>query len=215
MSHPGGRAKLTHRGAATRARIVAAAADLVYQHGAAGTSLDDVMAASGTSKSQLYHYFANKRALVEEVARQQTQRIMQSQRPELDALDTMDALHAWRDKILALQTATSYVGGCPLGSLANEVADTGEATRDVLQRCFTEWEGPLLAGLTAMKDRGDLRSDAEPAALTEAVMAAVQGGLLLNKTHRTGRPLARALDMAVNHVASFTVNDQPAPGRSR
>jgi TetR/AcrR family transcriptional regulator, transcriptional repressor for nem operon len=48
---------LTVRGAATRARIVEAAAALIYEHGVERTSLDDVMAASGASKSQLYHYF--------------------------------------------------------------------------------------------------------------------------------------------------------------
>ncbi|MGV7852690.1 TetR/AcrR family transcriptional regulator, partial [Mycobacterium kansasii] len=59
--------RLTARGAATRARIVAAAASLVQEHGVAGTSLDDVMAVTATSKSQLYHYFANKDALIREV----------------------------------------------------------------------------------------------------------------------------------------------------
>ncbi len=58
--------RLTARGAATRARIVAAAASLVYERGFAGTSLDDVMAATGTSKSQLYHYFADKDALIQQ-----------------------------------------------------------------------------------------------------------------------------------------------------
>ena len=49
---------LTARGAATRARIVEAAADLIYARGVEQTSLDEVMATSGVSKSQLYHYFA-------------------------------------------------------------------------------------------------------------------------------------------------------------
>jgi len=43
----------TARGAATRSRIVEAAADLIYAHGVERTSLDEVMAASGVSKSQL------------------------------------------------------------------------------------------------------------------------------------------------------------------
>ncbi len=55
---------LTRRGAATRKRIVDAAANLTYAHGVDRTSLDDVMAESGVSKSQLYHYFADKDALV-------------------------------------------------------------------------------------------------------------------------------------------------------
>ena len=50
----------TKRGAATRARIIEGAAELMYERGVAGTPLDDIMAATGTSKSQLYHYFADK-----------------------------------------------------------------------------------------------------------------------------------------------------------
>src|ERR1051325_6216845 len=56
--------RLTARGAKTRARIVAAAADLMYVKGVGATTLDDVLAASGVSKSQLYHHFDGKDALV-------------------------------------------------------------------------------------------------------------------------------------------------------
>ena len=63
--------RLTKRGAATRARIVEGAAELMYERGVAGTSLDDIMAATGTSKSQLYHYFDGKDALVLDVIRSQ------------------------------------------------------------------------------------------------------------------------------------------------
>src|SRR5437763_14362660 len=47
---------LTARGAATRDHIVQAAADLMYVKGVHATTLDDVRAATGTSKSQLYRH---------------------------------------------------------------------------------------------------------------------------------------------------------------
>jgi TetR/AcrR family transcriptional repressor of nem operon len=53
--------RLTARGALTRDRIVRAAAGLMYANGVAGTTTDQVIEASGTSKSQLYHYFDDKR----------------------------------------------------------------------------------------------------------------------------------------------------------
>ncbi len=113
---------LTARGAATRARIVEAAADLIYAHGVEQTSLDDVMAASGVSKSQLYHYFADKDALVLDVIARQTERVLDAQRPHLGALDSLPALKAWRNAILRLNKAAQGKG-CPLGSLASELAN--------------------------------------------------------------------------------------------
>src|SRR5262244_4466745 len=112
---------LTARGAATRARIVEAAADLIYAHGVEQTSLDDVMAASGVSKSQLYHYFTDKDALVLAVIALQAERVLDAQRPHLEALDSLPAIRAWRDAIVRLNKVTDY-RGCPLGSLASELA---------------------------------------------------------------------------------------------
>jgi len=69
-SDPGARRAeggLTRKGVQTRQRIVAAAADLILQQGAAGTTLDDVRAEAGVSSSRIYHYFAyfaDKEALV-------------------------------------------------------------------------------------------------------------------------------------------------------
>ena len=52
---------VTDQGRETRARIVAAAAALIGERGVAGTSLDDIRAATSSSKSQLYHYFGDQR----------------------------------------------------------------------------------------------------------------------------------------------------------
>src|SRR5258708_18220059 len=55
----------TGRGRASRERIVEHAADLFAERGVAGTSLDEVLAAAGAGKSQLYHYFHGRDELVE------------------------------------------------------------------------------------------------------------------------------------------------------
>ena len=55
----------TGRGRASRERIVEHAAELFAERGVAGASLDDVLAAAGAGKSQLYHYFSGRDELVE------------------------------------------------------------------------------------------------------------------------------------------------------
>ena len=51
-----------------------------------------------------------------------------------------------------------------------------------------------------MREHGRLRPDAATHDLATAIMAAVQGGLLLAQTTRSTRPLELALDMAFCHV---------------
>lgn len=197
------RPRLTSRGAATRERIVAGAAALIYEQGVAGTSLDDVMAATRTSKSQLYHYFAGKDALVLEVIRRQLDQIIAGQEAELRELRTWAGLQRWRDHLVESTRATGGVGGCPLGSLASELADRSETARDALATCFAEWEAYLVDGLTAMREDGLISRDADPAELAVTVMTALQGGLLLAQTTRDVRPLELALDMAIAHVGRY------------
>jgi AcrR family transcriptional regulator len=190
---------LTARGAATRSRIVNAAADLFYEHGADRTSLDQVMAASGVSKSQLYHYFADKDALVLEVIARQTDRVLDAQQPHLAAMDSLPALTAWRDAIVRLNRATGGKG-CPLGSLASELANESEPARKRLAGSFAMWRDHIEQGLARMRERGELAASADPQELALALLSAVQGGLLLAKTTHSNRPLEIALDMALDHV---------------
>jgi len=191
---------LTARGAATRSHIVEAAADLIYAHGVERTSLDDVMAASGVSKSQLYHYFADKDALVLEVIARQTERVLHAQRPYLEALDSLPALKAWRDAFVRLNKAAQF-RGCPLGSLASELANDSEPARKRLADSFSMWRDRIEKGLAKMRERGELAASADPHDLALALLSAVEGGLLLAKTTRSSRPLEIAIDMAIDHVA--------------
>ncbi|HET9422246.1 MAG TPA: helix-turn-helix domain-containing protein, partial [Nocardioides sp.] len=52
-------------GRATRERILDAAENLVIENGYAATSLDQVIAASQSSKGAFFHHFASKRALAD------------------------------------------------------------------------------------------------------------------------------------------------------
>lgn len=193
--------RLTARGAATRARIIQAAADLVYVRGVAGTSMDDVRDASATSKSQLYHYFADKDALVREVITLQTARVLAAQEPYLAQLDSFAGLRRWCDAMIEINRATGGIGGCPIGSLSSELAEQSEHARELLSHSFQTWESYLVNGLQGMRDRGELAPSADPADLAMAIMTALQGGLLLAQTTRSTRPLELALDMALAHLA--------------
>ncbi len=176
---------LTARGAATRARIVEAAADLVYEQGVSATSLDDIMTATRTSKSQLDHYFADKDALICAVIGRQTERVLDGQDPYLRDLDSMTGLRRWYAAILEIQQQRRGLGGCPVGSLASALSDSSEDARLLLADSFRRWEVRLQTGLRAMQRTGELQADADPADLAAAIMTALQGGLLLTQTTRS------------------------------
>jgi TetR/AcrR family transcriptional regulator, transcriptional repressor for nem operon len=197
------RARLTARGAATRARIVEAAARLAALRGASATSLDEILRTSRASKSQLYHYFTDKDALMCAVVEAQASRVLGFQWSCLKEARSFADLQKWRDKVVELNRASGSVGGCPIGSLASELADRSESARALLADSFRTWEAHFIAGLRAMIEEGQLDSGANPNDLATAAISALQGGLLLAKTTRSTKPLELALDMALGHIGRF------------
>lgn len=193
----------TSKGRATRERIIDAAADLIYERGVAGVTLDDVREATDTSKSQLYHYFADKNDLVHAVIDRQSERVLAFHKPQLDSLSNWDDIRRWRNTIVAVQAERECRSGCPLGSLANELAELDDTARNQLSEAFAAWEQLLAEGLAAMLETGALRPDADPASLALSTIASLQGGLLLAEIERNTHPLEIALDAAIAHLNSF------------
>jgi len=179
---------------------VAAASALMFDRGVAGTSTEDVRAAAGVSSSQLYHYFENKQQLVRAVIAHQTEAVLAVQQPYLSRLDSFAALQAWRDMIVALQRQRHCIGGCPIGSLASELADADAEARRDLEAGFARWETAIRDGLAAMRDRGELRADADPERLALATLTALQGGLLMTQVRKDTAPLEAGLDMALDAI---------------
>lgn len=196
--------RLTEQGRLTRARIVAVAADLFFARGVAGTSVEDVLDAASVSASQVYHYFGDKNGLVRAVIEYRAESAPDPE-AEPDGLDGIDKLDAWCAAAVAAQVKREFVGGCELGSLASELAETGDDVRRQLAAAFARWESPLLLGLRAMHRRGELSADADPDALAAALLAALQGGILLAQARRDSQPLRAALAAAMHHVRSFLV----------
>ena len=194
---------ITRKGQATRDRIVAAAAALMYQQGVAGTSTEDVQTAAGVSASQLYHYFGDKAALTRAVIDYQTNTILGFHEPLLARLDSLDALRSWAAVIVDIQRRNGFRGGCPLGSLASELAENSGAAREDIAAGYRGWQEAIRGGLAAMRDRGELVHTADVDKLATALLTTLQGGLLLAKALRDGGPLETALNTMIDHVATF------------
>ncbi|MFD3402033.1 TetR/AcrR family transcriptional regulator [Kribbella sp. NPDC058693] len=196
--------RLTRKGQATRDRIVAAAARLMIEQGVARTTIEDIQAAAGVSPSQLYHYFPGKDALVSAVIDQQTAQVLEIQHTGLGSLDTIDSLTKWRDLMVGILTEMQCAGGCPLGSLASDLSESDPVARVQLAGAFEQWEGLIRDGLVQMQERGELAAAADPADLAVAMLAAVQGGLLLSQVRRDPAPLRIAVDTMIEHLHALT-----------
>jgi TetR/AcrR family transcriptional regulator, transcriptional repressor for nem operon len=193
-------APTTDRGRATLERILEAAAELFYRHGVRATGLDQISAASGTGKGQLYHYFADKSDLVRAVVARQIELVLDAQRPLLEQAAGWDDIDAWIELLVQAHEQPGDPFRCPIGGLVAELADADPATRAALASAFGRWTDLIAQALGGLREAGALQPHADCQALACALLAAYQGGLVLAQVSGDVGPLRASLVTARDGV---------------
>ena len=196
--------RFTAKGMATRARIIEGAAELIFERGINGTSLDDVRRAVGVSGSQISHYFSDKQDLTRQVIAARTDFVVAFHTQKAFGLmDSFESLRAWADLCWSEAGENYLRGGCVYGSLTGELLEADDAVLDDLADGYERWLLIFEDGLSAMRRRGELIAEADPRHLAVALVAAHQGGTLLTHVTGTPEPFRVAVDAALDYVAAF------------
>jgi AcrR family transcriptional regulator len=184
----------TDRGRATINRVLEAACVLFARQGVRATTLDEIGAAAGAGRGQLYHFFADKADLVVDVIGFQVERLIASLQPSFQTMSTAADLHNWCQEAIAFYTSSDDPIRCPIGSLVYELDQDDDAARAALKAGFARWAGLFREGLQRIADNGALRAGTDPSELATGLLAAYQGGVLLSDVSGDVEPLRRALE---------------------
>ena len=198
----------TAKGEATRARILEAATDLLVSGGVTRLSLDEVLRVTRTSKGQLFYYFpGGKDELSQAATQRQVQRIVEGGTPA-----TLAGWQDWEDwfgQIIALHEQQSQQDSCEVAALAGRALDSDPQARVLIGRAFSEWDKLLRDRLARMQDSGLLGPGAPVGELSSLVLAALEGGAVLDKATGTTSHLPGALRQALKLLHHYS----PQPAR--
>ena len=176
---------------ATNLRILDSAEQLFRRHGHRGSSLDKIANDAGQSKGAVFHYFRNKKDITSQVLQKYAQDTLFSSLKThfSETQNTKKALLNWGMEIYQSYAKESYKGGCLLGNLALELADTDEAARQEMAKIFLEWENLLTNYFKDPARDGEVLM--EPRQLARLIIAALQGITMTTKVHKDKNRAAR------------------------
>jgi AcrR family transcriptional regulator len=200
-------ASLTTKGAATRQRIIEAASAEIREFGVTVT-LDDIRARARASKSQLFHYFSEGREqLLLAVARYEADLVLADQQPQLGDLTSWAAWQAWRDTVVARYREQGQQ--CPLSALITQLGRATPGAQAVVAELMGQWQGEIAAGIAAMQAAGEVSEDLDATRTAAAILAGIQGGVIMMLSTGNLAPLEAALDLGLEHLRCR----RPAPSR--
>jgi AcrR family transcriptional regulator len=190
--------KFTAKGQATRQRIIDGAAAEIRVNGPVGTTLDDVLAHTGTSKSQLFHYFpSGKDELLLAVAEQEAARVLSDQQPHLSRLTSWAAWQRWRDVVVERYRRQGQQ--CPLSTVMSEMGRTPGA-RAVTSALIGQWRTEIESGVHAMQQQGKIAESVDPTRAAAALLAGIQGGVSVLLNTGDLSYLEAALDVGIANL---------------
>jgi TetR/AcrR family transcriptional repressor of nem operon len=176
-------------GSATRDRILSAARRLVIDNGFGSTSVDAVIAASGTSKGAFFHHFASKQDLAAALVRQYVDEDIEFLHEGLAAAaaaatDPVDRAVAFvRFYEEAADEIMGGTTGCLYTSVLGELELVEAGTSTPITDAVVAWRGGFA---TLLRDAGIERRGLDPDALADHLWVTFEGAFLLARS--TGDP---------------------------
>ncbi len=169
----------------TRLFIIEQAANLFNKQGYAGTSMDDILQATGLSKGGIYGNFKSKEeialAAFDHAVQLVSQEISRRTKQRPHVLDKLRAVvEFYHDRMFS----PPVEGGCPLQNTAIEADDSNPALRERVQQAIAEWAERIRFVLQRGVERGEVCPDADLQAFTVQFIATLEGAIMLSRLYR-------------------------------
>jgi TetR/AcrR family transcriptional regulator, transcriptional repressor for nem operon len=183
------------KGQQTRAMILERAAQLFSRQGYFGSSMSDVMRATGLQKGGIYNHFTDKDALALETFDYAFGLLWaRIEREQTDSARALDELHGLVNVFRSLIQDPLLVGGCPLLNTAVEADDAHPALRRRVRQAMTQLRERIQRAVMRGIAGGEIRPDVDGDAVATLLIATMEGAVMLSKLYRDPAHMSRAAD---------------------
>lgn len=170
------------KGQQTRELIVQRAAEVFNCLGYFGTSMADIMHATGLEKGGIYNHFSSKEQIALEAFDYAFERLSQRLRSASEDIpNTVDRLQAFVAAFASQVEQPVFNGGCYVLNTAIEADDAHPKLRarahDAIHRWITFLRTTVAEGIT----RGEVRPEVDPDAVAAVLISGLEGAIMLSK----------------------------------
>jgi len=181
----------------TRQLIVDKAAELFNQRGYSGTTMENIMEATGLSKGAIYGNFKkegqDKKGVKEEIALaafdHAVSRVYRAVGKRTSVIEnSLDKLKAvvyfYRERVLS----PPVEGGCPLQNTGVDADSSHPLLRKKVELAMKDWECRIVKALEKGKERGEVRSEVNSEEFATLFIGNIEGGILIARIQQNVKP---------------------------
>lgn len=195
------------KGERTKQLIIEKSAPLFNKNGYAGTSLSDIMKATGLAKGGVYGNFKNKDEIAAMTFEYAFQKIKSALLMKLsDCKTSTERLTGILDFYRSYITNPPIEGGCPLLNTSVEADDSFPFLKTRARTAQNEMLNSLTQIFQYGKKNGEFKPAIQPQREAEMMYALIEGGIVMAKINDNPSILHRILDRIREHIETDLVN---------
>ena len=198
------------KGEATRARVLEVARTLINQKGFRNTTINDVIAATGVQKGNLYFHFSNKEDLAISILQKVEIEFFDFMAENLIGANALEKLSNFFDAILHKHRSTGFVGGCIVGNIALEMSEHNTRFAGIVKRVFQRWAGEICTLIEEAHASGLFKSDIPPSVLSKTIVATLEGGIMMSRVSKDETDLESCL-ICLRGLLGLPATGAPTP----
>ncbi|WP_231737774.1 TetR/AcrR family transcriptional regulator [Terracidiphilus gabretensis] len=195
---------MAKKGETTRQMIVVAAAPIFNQRGYEGTSMQNLMEATGLEKGGLYRHFSGKEELAAEALRYSLKQSVKIRTEHVDG--EHGALALLRSLVRRfVEKPSSMPGGCPLMNTAIDSDDGNPTLRGLAHEALSDWRTRLIKVISDGIRDGEIKAETVPREIANTIIAALEGALMISRLDGNRVALAdarKSLEVLLNQIAA-------------
>jgi TetR/AcrR family transcriptional repressor of nem operon len=186
------------KGELTRREIVRKAAPLFNRKGYEGTSLSDLMQATGLQKGGIYRHFSGKQQLAAEAFDYSWEKAVSGRLEGVnDVPNSVQRLKKMIDNFVEKREGL-VPGGCPLMNTAVESDDGNTLLRARAKKALQSWTARLSKITAEGIARREINPRIKPLDLAQLIISSLEGALLLSRLQNSTAPL-RNIQLHLHH----------------
>jgi AcrR family transcriptional regulator len=191
---------------------IATVAPIFNKKGYVGTSLSDIMTATGLPKGSVYHNFKNKDDLAIEAFKYNLaissygffMKIMESPLSPLEKLnELLVGLATGYDDVIAM-------GGCPLLNTGADADDTHPQLLKMVQDALREIEQSFVSIIQKAIARQEIKKETSPDKTAKTFLTIIEGGFTIAKILNDRNYFDNSLEILQGKIDELTIKSQPS-----
>jgi len=197
------------KGDETRQRIVKEAAALFNKQGFAGSSMADLMEATGLEKGGIYRHFSSKDEVAAEAFDYAWQAATDARMHDLDSVpNSVDRLKRFVSNFV--ERRSPVPGGCPLLNTAVEADDGSPLMRERALQALRQWQSRLSTITAAGIRKGEIRKGTSPKKVATLIISSLEGALMISRLERNHHALGE-VQAHLNDYLETEVRSRKSP----